>query len=401
MSELLISEFQARPTRKVWRNWPLPRRSMTTLLAFRHLAHDKIRLTVASVGIVFAVMLMGVQISLLAGFAVTAAGLINHADADLWICARGTKNIDQAVEIPDRWRFKALAVPGVASADNYITHFALMRRPDGGSESIVLIGYHIEHGVGAPWNLVEGSLADLKRQDAIIVDELYKEKLGIDHLGQIIEVNGHRTRVVGFTRGIRTFVQSPYVFASSATAHRLGGLTADATKYIVVRKQPDVSLETLRSRLAQVLPEAAIFDSASFAVSTQVYWLFSTGAGMNLVISALLGLVIGVVITGQTLYASAMDHLPDYATLRAMGAPVGYLNRIIIKQALANSAGGYIVGISIALLLIWLSRDGQMAMRLPWQIVTGLGALTIVMCTLAGLAALRRVANVNPTSIFR
>ena len=194
---------------------------MTTLLAWRHLARDKIRLMVASIGIIFAVMLMGVQISLLAGFAVTAAGLINHAGVDLWICGRGTKNVDQAVEIPDRWRFRALEVPAVASADNYITHFALLRRPDRGSESIVLVGYDNEHGVGAPWNLVQGSIADLKRQGSIIVDELYKQELGIDHLGQVIEVNGQRTRVVGFTRGIRTSVQSPYIFTSLETARQL------------------------------------------------------------------------------------------------------------------------------------------------------------------------------------
>jgi putative ABC transport system permease protein len=342
-----------------------------------------------------------VQISLLAGFASTAAGLINHADVDLWVSARGTKNVDQAVEIPRRWRFRALELPGVATADNYITHFALLRRPDGGSESIVLVGYNVEDGVGAPWNLVEGSTADLKRQDGIIVDELYKQKLGIDHLGQVIEINGQRTRVVGFTRGIRTFVQSPYVFASFNTARRLGGLTPDTTKYVLIKTKPDVPPDIVRAQLSAALSAATIFDSASFALSTQVYWLFSTGAGMNLVLSALLGLVIGIVIAGQTLYASAMDHLPDYATLRAMGAHTSYLNRIIIKQALTNATVGYAIGISLASLLIWLFRDGQMAMRLSWQIVLGLGALTITMCTLAGLAALRRVIKVNPTSIFR
>lgn len=171
MSEALAPAAAARVQWQPRRQQRLSRFSLTGLLAWRNLAHDRVRLIVASVGIVFAVVLMAIQISLLVGFAHTAAGLIDHADVDLWISARGTKNIDQAVEIPQRWRYKALQVPGVASADNYITHFALLRRPDGGSESVVLVGYDIDRAVGGPWDLVEGSTADLKRQGGIIVDD--------------------------------------------------------------------------------------------------------------------------------------------------------------------------------------------------------------------------------------
>jgi putative ABC transport system permease protein len=255
--------------------------------------------------------------------------------------------------------------------------------------------------VGGPWDLVVGSITDLKRQDGIVVEELYARKLGITHLGQVVEVNGQHARVVGFTRGIRTFVQSPYVFASFDTAKRLGGMSPDATKYILIRTLPGATLDEVRRSLAATLPAATIFDSAAFALSTQFYWLFSTGAGMNLILSALLGLVIGVVIAAQTLYASAIDHLPDYATLRAMGAPAGYLNRIIVKQALISAVIGCTLGISIASLVVWLSRDGEMAMQLPWQTAVGLGVVTVTMCILAGLAALRRVVRVNPTSVFR
>ena len=81
--------------------------SVSTLLGWRNLAHERLRLIVTVVGIVFAVLLMSLLLSLLLGFATTTAGLIDHANADLWICARGTRNVDQAVEIPARWRYKA------------------------------------------------------------------------------------------------------------------------------------------------------------------------------------------------------------------------------------------------------------------------------------------------------
>jgi putative ABC transport system permease protein len=100
---------------------------MSTRLAWRNLAHDRSRLGVVILGVAFAVLLMAVQLSLLFGFADTAAGLVSHSGADLWICGRGTKNVDHAVEIPARRRFEAME--GVAWADKYIVHFAVLRRP--------------------------------------------------------------------------------------------------------------------------------------------------------------------------------------------------------------------------------------------------------------------------------
>jgi putative ABC transport system permease protein len=111
--------------------------------------------------------------------------------------------------------------------------------------------------------------------------------------------------------------------------------------------------------------------------------------------------VIGVVITAQTLYASAVDHLPEYATLRAMGATGRYLSMVIVKQALMSAAVGYALGAVSAAVIVDLAGQGVAAMSLPWQLVAGLGFVTVLMCVLSGLMAIRRVITVNPTSVFR
>jgi putative ABC transport system permease protein len=374
---------------------------MSTLLAWRNLAHDRSRLAVVITGVAFAVMLMAIQLSLLFGFADTAAGIISHSGADLWICGRGTKNVDQAAEIPARRQFEAMEVPGVAWADKYIVHFAVLRRSNGGTEFIVLVGYNVSRGLGGPWNLVEGSIDDLKRPDGIIVDDLYAEKLGISHIGQTVEINDHRARVVGITHGIRTFVQSPYIFSSFETAQTIGGISKDATKYVLVKLAANVDVNAVKKDLAWKIPGSDIYDRKTFELTTQVYWLFSTGAGMDLILAAFLGVVIGVVITAQALYASAVDHLPEYATMRAIGANDSYLRGLIIKQALIVAVVGYAIGIAVAMLAVQLSVDGIAALLLPPPLVLALGVLTIAMCGLAGLVAIRRVISVNPTSIFR
>ena len=129
--------------------------------------------------------------------------------------------------------------------------------------------------------------------------------------------------------------------------------------------------------------------------------LSSTGAGLDLILAAFLGVVIGVVITAQTLYAGAMDHLPEYATLRAMGTSDRYLATVIVKQALFNAASGYAVGAVVASVVVWFGGQGVAAMWLPWQLVVGLGIVTTLMCVLSGLTAIRRILKAEPTSAFR
>ncbi|WP_386068132.1 ABC transporter permease [Tahibacter sp. UC22_41] len=194
--------------------------SGTSLLAWRNLSHDRARFVVTLVGVLFAVLLMGVELGLLLGFARTTSGLVDHTDADLWITPAGTTNVDIAGRLDERRRFEALAVSGVAQVDQLMMQFAFWRKPDGGTESVSIVGFNLATGQGRPWNLVEGTIEDLQQDDAVIIDRLYAAKLGVTALGQTVEINNRRARVVGYTAGIRTFTQSPYVFTTHRNAQR-------------------------------------------------------------------------------------------------------------------------------------------------------------------------------------
>src|SRR5690348_7039614 len=191
---------------------------MSSVLALRNMVHDRVRLIVTLVGIVFAVVLIGVQLGLFIGFARTTSSLIDHAGADLWVMAPNTRNVDQAAAISERKMYQALAVPGVRDAAKLITEFTLFKRPDGGDETVIVVGFDTAKGMGAPWQIVAGDVRNLDYPGTVMIDERYREKLGIDHLGQVVEIGGRRAQVVGFTRGIRSFTQSPYVFASLRSA---------------------------------------------------------------------------------------------------------------------------------------------------------------------------------------
>lgn len=375
--------------------------SGTSLLAWRNLSHDRARFVVTLVGVLFAVLLMGVELGLLLGFARTTSGLVDHTDADLWITPAGTTNVDIAGRLDERRRFEALAVPEVAQVDQLMMQFAFWRKPDGGTESVSIVGFNLATGQGRPWNLVQGTIEDLQQDDAVIVDRLYAAKLGVGALGQTVEINNRRARVVGFTAGIRTFTQSPYVFTTHRNAQRFTFFRPDQTTYLLVRLRPGSDAAAVRDALQTRLGRVDVWFAADFARAAQRYWLITTGAGSALLLAALLGLVVGIVIVGQTLYATTVDRLPEYATLRAMGAPNRYLYRVILKQAAISAVFGFVGGMLLVGLVVLASTGSTVAVAMPSGLIAVLALLTLCMCALGALVSIRRVMRIDPTSVFQ
>ncbi|HWW88798.1 MAG TPA: FtsX-like permease family protein, partial [Vicinamibacterales bacterium] len=333
------------------------------------------------------------------------SSLIDRSGADLWITAARVPYIEQGVAFSERKLYPVLSTPGVAQATKYITRFSQWQRPDGRQESVQIVGFDPVEGssvpLGGPWNVVEGNPADLKTADNVFIDELYKEKLGVTHLGQVVEIRGHRARVVGWTRGIRSFTTSPYVFTSFKNAQDYANVPEDQTIFILVKAAPGVSLDVLRQRLLASLRDVDIRTGPEFSRMTQFYWMFTTGAGVAVLLAAVLGLVVGVVIVAQTIYATTVDHLREYGTLKAMGATNAYLYRVIIQQALISAVAGYIVAMIVSRFVVQGSQKGGAAILLPTPVAAAMLGVTIVMCIAAALVSINKVTRLDPAMVFK
>src|SRR5271165_6334457 len=224
-------------------------------LAQRNLFHDKVRLAVTLTGIVFAVVLIVVELGLFVGFTTATSNLIDHSGADLWITSKNVPYVEQGVAFSERKLNQVRAVPGVADAQKIIAHWTGWKRHDGAQESVQVVGINVDDPLERPWNLVEGRVEDLKSPDAIILDELYKKKLGVTGVGEVFEIGGHRARVVGFTRGIRSFTTSPYIFTTFKNAQSFTGMREDQTLFILVKLAPGANLEQVRRNLLDRVKE--------------------------------------------------------------------------------------------------------------------------------------------------
>src|SRR5215469_14487890 len=147
------------------------------LLARRNLFHDRTRFLVTLTGIVFALVLIIIQFGLFLGFTTTTSNNIDHSGADVWIVFHAVGYFDTGRTFSERKFYQVLATPGVQQAEKYMQAFARWKRPDGGIENIQIIGFHPGSGLGEPWNVVAGNVGDVKQEDAVLIDELYREKL--------------------------------------------------------------------------------------------------------------------------------------------------------------------------------------------------------------------------------
>lgn len=373
---------------------------MAAKLAYRNLFHDRLSLVVTLVGIVFSVVLVAVQCGLYIGSERMIAAMLDQSQGDLWIVPFGTKSFDDPSLLIGHEKYAALSTPGVEEAEELAVGFAAWRKPKGGTTAILLVGSDHENGTLKPWNMVDGSLKDLKAPNSVAVDDTYFVDLGVDKLGDTAELNNTKVKINGVTHGIRSFTTLPYVFTSLNRAKTLLDTASNQSSYTLVRLAEDADKDEVRATLEARLKDREVLTQAEFRKRSVDYWLFQTGAGSALIAGAALGMIVGVVIVAQTLYASTKDHLNEFATLRALGASAGYIHKVILIQAIMSAFIGYGVGMILSLLVIWASQDTTLTIVMTPGLALLLFLLTIGMCVIAAVSAIFKVTRIDPAGVF-
>ncbi len=373
---------------------------MVVKLAYRNLFHDRLSFFVTIVGIVFSVVLVAIQTGIYLGSEKKIAAIIDQAPADLWVVPLGTKSFDDPSVLSGRERHMILSTPGVARAEDIVVSFGRWRKPEGGTTTVIVVGTGADSDYVLPWNIVEGSREALEAPNTVGIDQSYFPDLGITKLGDRAEINGVNVEIAALTKRVRSFTTLPYIFTSIEEARRLTGAGQDQATYERVQLADGANLESVRAEISARLPDTEVITQDEFRKRSQAYWLFQTGAGAALIAGAVLGLIVGVVIVAQTLYASTKDHINEFATLRALGAGAGYIVKVILMQAVLSGLIGYLLGISLALAVIHAAQDTKLNVVMTPELAATLFAVTIGMCIFAALSAIIKVVRIDPAVVF-
>ncbi|MHB1423067.1 MAG: ABC transporter permease [Gemmataceae bacterium] len=364
--------------------------------------HERRRFAPAVFAVAFSALLVALQSGLLLGTFSTVSLPIDYSAADLWIGSPDVLSVDMGRAIPTSWQERLFRPEIIQQIEPYVQAFASWRKPLGGEEMVIVVGSLLQDGALGRMGPLDGTLARrLREPGSVVIDESDGKRLGIAGLESRIEINGRRVHVVGTVRGLRGLA-GPYVFCSLDTARALLAMCDDRATYLLARCRDAAAVNEAANRLRRRYGgEMAVLTSKEFSRQSQLHWLKHTGGGIALLCAAVLGFVVGSVVTGQTLYAAALASLREYAVLWALGTPRRCLAVSLLFQAFCVGVAGVLFALPAVALLGWsIQRMGGRVLLQNW-LLGGTAVLMLGVALFAGLLALRCLRLIEPTTLMR
>ena len=372
---------------------------LATRLAF----HNRARLLVTLFGVVFSTYLTLAETALYIGMMENATSIIRHSGADLWVASKGVQNFDFAKPFPDE-RLKLVQGRAELSWAKPISlSWGFLKLPDGAQELVEIIGYDPAAPVGGPWDMASGAPRDVGGGENMIVDESAAQRLGELRLGSLWELNDRSIKLVGLSRSAKTFTTAPIVFTSYMLAQ---DMTPDVSRqaaaaYVAIKLRNPADGERVAKALRHDLPDNEILTTSAFVERTVLYWTVQTGMGAAFCLTAVLGLIVGAGTIGQTVFANTMEHLREFATLKAMGATARDLNTIILAQAAIDASLGFWIATPLVLLSKAPLEKTGVTLAVDLKLIAALFCVTLAIALAAAYFSIRRVQNLDPATVFR
>jgi putative ABC transport system permease protein len=378
-------------------------------LAWRQLMRERVRLVVALAGVAFAVVLMFMQLGFRTALFESAVRFHSHLAGDVFLISPRSSYLAQMRSFTQRRLYQAAGFPEVQGFSAIYTTGGLWRNPDnGGIHRLFVAGIEPDR---SPMDLpeVQAHLDALRLPDRVLFDADSRPDFGPIATrfgaGDTIraEVENREVTVVGLFHLGTSFGIDGTLITSDLNFLRLFPSRQEGLIQIgVIRLKPGADAAAVRDRLATTLPhDVEVLTKEGFIRREKNYWAHAQPIGYVFAFGAIMGFVVGMVIVYQVLFADVSDHLAEYATLKAMGYRDGYLFRVVLCQAVVLAVLGYLPGMAASRELYRLTNE---ATHLPMDLGVNVGgtvlALTIVMCVLSGVIAIRKIRSADPADIF-
>ena len=378
-------------------------------LAWLLLSRQPARLAVALAGIAFAGILMFMQLGFRDGLFDASVTVHKLFDADLVLISPRTMSSIGMASFPRRRLVQVMADPAVRGITPVNWNLLLWRNPQTRStRSILVLGFEPSEPL-----FTDPSIAvkakDLSQKGRVLFDQRSRPEFGPIaswfNQGKIVETElaGKRVRVTDLVSLGPSFGADGNMLTSRETFLKLMPSTSPGSIELgLIRLEPGTDLEAASRRIKALLPnDVKILSKQGFEEFEKNYWRSSTAIGFIFTLGSAMGFVVGCVIVYQILYSDVSDHLPEYATLMAMGYRLAGLLGVVAREALILAALGYLPAYVTAELLYSLVRSGtRMPVVMDPQRALLVFSLILVMCLGSAAVAMRRLADADPAEIF-
>jgi putative ABC transport system permease protein len=388
-------------------------------VALKMLTGDRSKYLGIIFGVTFAAMLIAWQASIFCGFMLrTTSQIRDIQDVSVWVMAPGVEYIDDARPMSDNDVLRVRGVEGVKTAVPFFKASGQARvlgpleviQPGqlrkGKFQSVILLGYDDDTRIGAPQEFTHGtSLKDLGPPDSVAIDETGYKFLWPNEpirLPKFLELNDHRAVVRAVFKASQTFSSSPLLVTRYSQATTFAPSERRNLPFILVQHKDGYSPEQVAKNIQKATGLQAV-TTEKFTDMSQWRYLRKTQSPQNLLITVLLGFVVGTAIAAQTFYLFTLENLKQFGALKAMGLSNRRIIGMILMQACLVSWIGYALGVGMATAygVIVKTARPMMAYYMPWHVLVGTGVAVMLIAILASLISIRKVVVLEPAIVFR
>ena len=375
-------------------------------LALKMLIGDRGKYLMLVSGLTFATMLIVQQSAIFFGLLSWTSTHLRNMRVPIWVVDPKVEQVNETKALRDTDVGRVRSVTGVAWAEPLFITVQQTRLNDGSFKGVLIVGLDGATLVGRPAVMLRGRLEDLRLPNSVIIDELAVERLSVGRpkplgLGDTFEVNDKEARVVGICQAERHWFGYPYVYATYDQARQFAPKSRKMLSFVVAQPAAGWTAERAARQIERDTKLKA-YTEPEFAWSTVRWYFRNTGIPASFGTTILLGLVVGVAISGQTFYTFVLENLRHLAALKAMGASNGLLSRMLLLQALTVGCIGYGIGIGLASLFGFLVlKKGQPPFLMPYQLPLATFGLITLICCFAALLGIRKVRQLEAAIVFR
>ncbi len=385
------------------RNRCLDARRVKTPLAWHNLVHDRLRTFIALAGVAFAVILVFLQLGAYGAVLSTATLIYSQLEYDLLLRSPEYLHFSRAGSFPQTRLYQAMSVPGVAQAIPFYVGYVPWRNPETMQRRAILtMAFDPEEPVFRQPE-IRAHAAELREPGNVLMDRKSRPEFGEQAWGIETDVGRQTLKVVGFfTMGTGFSADGAIVMGIPTWRRLFPNRPLSTVSLGLIRLESGEDVETVAGQLKQVLPpDVQVFTRQEIEKLEQRHWASRTSIGVILATGLGVAILVGIAIVYQVLASNVSAHLPEYATLKAMGYTSGSLSWTVLQQALIMAGVGFIPGLIISWQLYALMRAWA---HIPIQMTWDSGLMVLVgafaMCCLAALFSLRKVYSVDPADLF-
>ena len=365
------------------------------MYAIKSLLHQPLRFILTVVGVGLCVVLILFLLSVYQGVATGSVEYVRVSDADLWVLQRHATNILRSTSLlTSRHGDIMRNISGVKSISPILFILASVKLSES-SPIVYLTGFDPESGKGGPPAIMDGS--NVTADDEIVLDRSFARKYRVA-IGDRLAIKDDTLTVVGFSTGTNMFVIQ-YAFVTLEKAQAIVGFPGIVSCYQVSLRS-GISAPEVIDGIESELSDVAVYDSETFLMNN--IQEMKSGFLPLLYVVAFIGAVVLMTILSLILSINVLERRKDFAIMKALGAPKGFIPSLVIQQGLILAGSGMTLAIISFFPLVSvvesLSPEVSAESSLGQIIVVAIGVVMISL--ISSIIPNRRLRHIYPLEVF-